>query len=213
VRERGTVTRPERHEILRPGQRAERVPRMPENHVKTVERQLQPRGRADRLLMRPATHQQATDRSRLELIQLRRSPPTTINRLSTLLDIPLHRPPITTKQPADLGIAQPLTLQRPDIHQLLLADQHGLPAREHEPHEPQHRTQQNPSTNGHPATPAARRPSSPPLPELLLKPTTHPHISMPIHQHYSMLIGAPSWHGWPLANHPAKSPQSPVAVV
>jgi hypothetical protein len=110
-----------------------------------------------------AAHQPALIDQRLELIQLRRSPPTTINRLSSMLDIPLHRPPITTKQPPDLGIAQPLTLQRPDIHQLLLADQHGLPAREYEPHEPQHRTRQNPNTNRHAATPAARQPSSSPL--------------------------------------------------
>ncbi len=53
VRERGTMARPERHEILRTSQRAKRVPRMAENHVKAIERQLQPRSRADRLLMRP----------------------------------------------------------------------------------------------------------------------------------------------------------------
>ena len=43
-----------------------------------------------------------------------------------MLQIALHRPPITTQQPADLRIGQPLTLQRLDIHQLLLADHHDL---------------------------------------------------------------------------------------
>ena len=43
-----------------------------------------------------------------------------------MLQIALHGPPITAQQPADLGIAQPLALQRLYIHQLLLADHHDL---------------------------------------------------------------------------------------
>ena len=180
VGERLAVTRPERHEILRARQRAERIPRVAEHHVKAVERELQPRSRADRLLVRPVdlrlvpgrrlepltgprrtpwtgplgiaahrviaareaivAHQILVDArrqqtrlrgqplidQRLELIQLRRCAPALIDGLSTMLQIALHGPPITTQHPADLGIGQPLTLQRPDIHQLLLADHRDL---------------------------------------------------------------------------------------
>src|SRR3954447_23356252 len=53
VRERRAVTRPEGHQILRAGERAERVARVAEDHVKAIQRQLQPRARRDRLLVRP----------------------------------------------------------------------------------------------------------------------------------------------------------------
>ena len=177
VRERRPVTRPERDEVLGAGQPAERVARVAEDHVEAVERQLQPRAGADRLLvgpvdlrlepgpglephlatrrrLRPRALDVPTDRvvaalepviadqvlmhprrqqprlrrqplidQRLQRIQLRRHPLAAIDRLRALLEIPLHRPPIPTEQPADLGVRVALTRKRPDVHQILLADQ------------------------------------------------------------------------------------------
>jgi hypothetical protein len=199
--ERGTVTRPERHEVLRTRQRAERITRMAEHHVKAIQRQLQTRTRADRLLMGPvdlrlmtrrrlktlldpgrppgpgaldittdrvitalktviarqilmnARGQQARLTSQplidhgLELIQLRRCPPATISRLDPILQIPLHRPPITSQQPTDLCVGQPLARKCPDVHQLLLADQNGLPTRRQERRQSQPHTRQDPTTS------------------------------------------------------------------
>jgi hypothetical protein len=45
------VTRPERDQVLGAGERAERVARVPEDHVEAIQRQLQPRTRADRVLV------------------------------------------------------------------------------------------------------------------------------------------------------------------
>ncbi len=53
VRERRPVARPERHEIHRPDQPDEAVARVPQRHVKAVERKLQPRRGPDRRLVRP----------------------------------------------------------------------------------------------------------------------------------------------------------------
>src|SRR3954471_16124930 len=53
MRERRAVTRPEGDQVLRTGQRAERVARMAEDHVKAIERQLQARAGHDRVLMGP----------------------------------------------------------------------------------------------------------------------------------------------------------------
>jgi hypothetical protein len=197
VRERRAVTRPERDEILRAGQPAERVTGVTEHHVEAVQRQLQPRAGPDRLLMRPvdlrlkprpgleprlATRRRPrprtldipTDRviaalkpvvadqvlmnpgrqrprlrrqplidQRLERVKLRSHPLAVVHRLRALLEIPLHRPPIPPQQPADLRIRVTLTRQRPDIHQILLADHRRPPARRHQSRERQDRLRQD----------------------------------------------------------------------
>jgi hypothetical protein len=51
VPERGALAGPEGHQILRARERAERVAGVAEDHVEAVERQLDPRARADRLLV------------------------------------------------------------------------------------------------------------------------------------------------------------------
>jgi hypothetical protein len=205
VPERRPVTGPERHQILGAGHGAERVARMAEHHVKAVERQLQPRARAERLLVRPidlrlmarrrlkpllalgrrpgpgplhvaahrvvaaleavVAHQVLMDPRRqqprlrgqplidprLERIQLGRRAPAAIDRLHAVFQITLDRPPIAPHQPRDLGIAVPLTPKRPDVHQLLLADQCGLRARR----------QRTPRASRPPPTEPAARPQQP----------------------------------------------------
>jgi hypothetical protein len=175
------VTRPEGDQVLRASQRAERITRMTEHHVKAVQRQLQPRAGANRLLVRPVNLRLEPRRGlkpllrparrprpgpvdistdgvvaalepiiadqvlmhprgqqprlrgqplidqRLQRIQLRRHPLAAIHRLRTGLQIPLHRPPIPADQPADLRVREPLTRKRPDVHQILLADQRRPP--------------------------------------------------------------------------------------
>jgi hypothetical protein len=83
----------------------------------------------------------------LELIQLRQCPPARISRLGPTLQIPLHSPPITPQQPTDLRTSQPLTRKCPDIHQLLLADQRGLPTRRQERRQSQPHARQDPVTS------------------------------------------------------------------
>jgi hypothetical protein len=202
VRERRPVTRPERDQVLRAGQPAERIARMAEHHVEAVERQLQPRAGPDRLLMRPvdlrlepgtrleprlAAHRRlrpgpldvAADRvvtalepvipdevlmhprrqqsglrreplidQRLKRIQLRRHPLPAVDRLNARLEIPLHRPPIPTEQPADLRVRVALTRKRPDVHQILLADNRRPPGSTTRAVERQDRLRQNSPTGG-----------------------------------------------------------------
>src|ERR1700690_360067 len=237
VRERGTVTRPERHEILRPRQRTERITRMTEDHVKTEQRELKARERADRLVMRPSdlrlmtrgslktlccprhrtrasplgiathrvvatsepivTHQILVDSGRqkprlrgqplidqwLELIELRRHPPAPVDRLSTILQIPLDRAPITAQQPADLRIAIPLPVKRPDIHQLLLADHHDLQLDDTQAASLK-AASDNPRGGAQSRSPAIRL-APPGLPR---QPATHLQNPVITNQHYSMDI-------------------------
>jgi len=103
---------------------------------------------ANEILMHPGRQQPRLLREplidqRLERVQLRRHPLAPIDRLGALLEITLHRQPVTTNQPADLGIRIALARQRPDVHQLLLGDHPSLHARQHKPLERQDPAGQN----------------------------------------------------------------------
>jgi hypothetical protein len=108
---------------------------------------------ADQVLMHPGRQQRRLRHEplinqRLERVELRRHPLAAIGRLRALLEIPLHRPPIPTEQPADLRVRVALTRKRPDVHQILLADHDDLHARQHEAVERQDRPRQNSRPRG-----------------------------------------------------------------
>ena len=57
----------------------------------------------------PRLRRQPLIDQRLERVQLGRHPPPAIGRLRARLQVPLHRPPIPTQQPADSRVREPLT--------------------------------------------------------------------------------------------------------
>ena len=159
--------------------------------IVTHEVLVDPRRQQPRLASEPLIDQ------RLEPVELRRHPPAAIRRLRTMLEIPLHRPPIPAQQPADLRVGVALTRKRPDVHQFLLADQPDLPLDDDkavERHGPAGQNQPG-GFSGCGRARRDRRPlrgSSPDARVTSLRVPTDLHISMRTEQHYSMLMGTES---------------------
>ena len=66
---------------------------------------------------------------RLDPIELRGLALAAVDGLRAVDQVAAHRPPVAAHQPADLGVGKPLSVQGPDVHELLLVDHRRLQVR------------------------------------------------------------------------------------